>query len=90
MMHREIYRDSTSRVVIDVAIGVLVGLRHCSEREAFNEIVSAVRETGIGVGTVSRALVGLASGQSVEPNVRLEPALRRWRPLIGVPEPIPG
>ena len=31
MIHREIYKDTSSRVVVDVAIGVLVGLRRCSE-----------------------------------------------------------
>lgn len=63
-IHREIYRDTTSRVVIDVAIGVLVGLRRCSERQAFNEIAAVVRETGVGLGNVCRELVALASDRT--------------------------
>jgi hypothetical protein len=34
--------------VIDVAIGILRGLRGYSERKAFDDLVSAVHETGIG------------------------------------------
>jgi len=48
--------------VIDVAIGVLVGLRRCSERQAFNEIAAAVSETGVSLGSICRELVELASG----------------------------
>ncbi len=54
--------DTWSRREIDMAIGVLIGLRQCSERQAFNEIASAVGETGIGLVSICRALVELASG----------------------------
>ena len=54
--------DGWSRREIDMAIGVLVGLRQCSEREAFNEIAAAVGETGVGLSSICRALVDLASG----------------------------
>jgi hypothetical protein len=56
--------DDTSRRVIDVAIGILVGLRGCSEREAFDELVRAVHQTGIGIGSIATGLVALASGSS--------------------------
>lgn len=82
MIHREIYRDTTSRVVIDVAIGVLVALRRCSERQAFDEIAAAVRESGVGVGGVSRALVAMASGRADEFDYRLEVVVGRWRDLL--------
>ena len=62
MNHCEMYRDASSRTVIDVAIGVLVGLRRCSERQAFKEIASAVNETGVGLASMCRALIALASG----------------------------
>jgi hypothetical protein len=52
--------DFSSRAVIDVAIGVLVGWRGCSQREAFDELAAAVRDTGIGIGSLARALVDLA------------------------------
>lgn len=54
--------DPSSRTVIDVAIGVLVGWRGCSPREAFEELAGAVRETGVGIGSIARALVELACG----------------------------
>ena len=61
MNHRDMYGDA-SRTVIDVAIGVLVGHRRCSERQAFNEIAAVVSETGVGLGSACRPLVELASG----------------------------
>ncbi|HTI76338.1 MAG TPA: ANTAR domain-containing protein [Mycobacterium sp.] len=56
------YGDTWSRREIDMAIGVLVGLRHCSERQAFDEIAAAVNQTGMSLGRLCRALVELASG----------------------------
>jgi hypothetical protein len=50
--------------VIDVAVGILVGLRGCSEREAFDELVRVVHQTGIGIGSLASGLVALASGSS--------------------------
>ena len=56
----------TSRRVIDLATGILVGLRGCSEREAFAELVAVVQHTGIGLSSIARALVAIAgSGESV-------------------------
>ena len=48
---------STSRREIDLATGILVGLRGCSERDAFAELVTVVQQTGIGLGSIARALV---------------------------------
>lgn len=50
------------RTELDTAVGVLVGRRHCSRREAFGELAEAAHRTGIGVTALSRALVALASG----------------------------
>ena len=61
MNHNDGSADPLSRHVIDVAIGVLVGLRRCSERQAFNEIAAAVSETGVSLGSICRGLVELAS-----------------------------
>ena len=41
------HRIDTSRWIIDVATGILVGLRGCSPQEAFNELVRVVNETGM-------------------------------------------
>lgn len=49
---------STSRREIDLATGILVGLRGCSERDAFTELVAVVQHTGIGLGSIARALRG--------------------------------
>jgi ANTAR domain len=54
----------SSRRVIDIAVGVLVGLRGYSEREAFDELVQAVHSTGIGVGSLAAALIALVGGRS--------------------------
>ena len=56
--------DDTSRRVIDVAVGILVGLRGYAEREAFDELVRVVHQTGIGIGSLASGLVALASGSS--------------------------
>lgn len=56
--------QDTSRRVIDVAVGILVGLRGCSDREAFDELVRIVHQTGIGIGRLAAGLVAVASGSS--------------------------
>jgi hypothetical protein len=58
------YRDDTSRRVIDVATGILVGLRGCSDQQAFDELVRVVHETGVGIGRLAAGLVALASGSA--------------------------
>jgi hypothetical protein len=76
---REVGRggDPSSRTVIDVAIGVLISWRGCSEREAFDEIARAVRNTGVGIGGLARALVELATGVEESAPHRTE-VLRVW------------
>ena len=66
---------------IDMAIGVLIGLRHCSERQAFDDIAAAVHETGIGLGGVSSALVALAAGGNT--GWADQAALQHWQTLLG-------
>jgi AmiR/NasT family two-component response regulator len=72
--------DPTSRKSIDVAVGVLVGLRGCSEREAFDELATVVRETGIGLGCTATALVALATGASTPDHAE---AFTAWGALLG-------
>lgn len=55
---------NSSRTVFDIAVGVLVGRRGCSPEDAFNELVSVVSKSGIGIGSLAGALVALASGNS--------------------------
>ena len=70
----------TSRRVIDVAVGILVGLRGCSEGEAFEELVRVVNRSGVGIGSISGGLVALASGASSAGHAE---AFTAWGELIG-------
>lgn len=49
---------------IDVAIGILVGLTRCSPERAFDRLAAAVHRTGIGLGTMSAALIAVAGRDS--------------------------
>jgi hypothetical protein len=71
--------DDTSRRVIDVAIGILVGLRGCSDQAAFDELVRVVHQTGIGIGRLAAGLVAVASGSSSAEHVE---AFTVWGDLI--------
>jgi hypothetical protein len=72
--------EHTSRQVIDVAIGVLIGLRGCSQREAFDELVRVVNSSGVGIGSAAARLVALASGSSSAGHAD---AFTAWGDLIG-------
>ncbi|OBK77290.1 ANTAR domain-containing protein [Mycobacterium sp. 1274761.0] len=72
--------EHTSRRVIDVATGILVGLRGCSEREAFDELVRVVNRTGVGIGSIANGLVALSSGASSAGHTE---AFAAWGELVG-------
>ena len=80
MSHR--VGDDTSRRVIDVATGILVGLRGCSDHEAFDELVRVVHETGIGIGRLAAGLVALASGSATAEHAE---AFAVWGELVRRP-----
>jgi ANTAR domain len=61
--------DETSRRVIDVATGILIGLRGCSDQEAFDELVRVVHQTGLGIGRLAAGLLALASGSATAEHV---------------------
>jgi hypothetical protein len=71
--------DDRSRRVIDVAIGILVGLRGCSDQAAFDELVQVVHQTGIGNGLLAAGLVAVASGSSTAEHAE---AFTVWGDLI--------
>jgi hypothetical protein len=73
--------EPSSRRAIDVAIGILMALRRCSERDAFDELAAAVHETGIGLSTLSEALAKLTAGVST-PFPHRDEVLRRWGYLM--------
>jgi hypothetical protein len=72
-----------SRRELDLAIGALMAIRGCSDREAFEEIADAVHQTSIGLGSHTCALLTLISGGSDESTH--SGALSYWRALIGEP-----
>ena len=77
--------DDTSRRVIDMAIGILVGLRGCSDQEAFDELVRVVHQTGIGIGRLAAGLVAVASGTSTAEHAE---AFTVWGDLIDRARPV--
>jgi ANTAR domain len=72
-------RPDNPRHVIDVAIGILVGLRGCSERQAFDELVRVVNQTGIGIGSTAAGLVALAAGSTEAQHAE---AFSAWNELL--------
>jgi hypothetical protein len=80
--------DNGSRTVIDIALGVLVGLRGCAPEEAFAELVEVVHSSGIGIGSLSTALIALAGGTSGSAAEHAE-AFNAWGPLISAARPRP-
>lgn len=73
--------DVTSRRVIDLAIGILMGLRGCAEEDAFDELAKAVRLTGIGLSGMAGALVDLV-GNVEGPFPHRAEALEVWGHLV--------
>jgi hypothetical protein len=81
MLEQARRRDIGSRTTIDVAIGVLVGLRGCAPQEAFEDLATAVHDTGIGLGALASALVELARG-TTEPFPHRDVVTSRWGTLV--------
>jgi hypothetical protein len=71
--------DESSRRVIDMAIGILVGLRGCSDHEAFDELVRVVHQTGVGIGRLAGGLVAVASGSASAEHAE---AFTAWGELV--------
>ena len=71
-----------SRREIDMAIGVLMGIRRCSAREASEALAGVTRASGIGLGGVSRTLLDMVSGD-VEPNTT-DDATAHWKALLAL------
>ncbi|ANI40812.1 hisitidine kinase [Mycolicibacterium vaccae 95051] len=71
--------EDTSRQVIDVAVGILIGLRGYTRKDAFDELVRVVHQTGIGLGAVASGLVAVASGTASAEHAE---AFNAWGELI--------
>ncbi|HEX2283832.1 MAG TPA: ANTAR domain-containing protein [Mycobacterium sp.] len=81
MTDRVRHPEFASRRVIDVAVGILIAVRRCSQEEAFEEIAHAVHETGVPLGSIARALVSVATATS-EQSPHTAQALRLWGDLL--------
>jgi ANTAR domain-containing protein len=68
-----------SRRTVDIAVGILVGLRGCSDQEAFAELVGVVNRTGVGIFSVAASLVAIAAGSSSADDSE---AFNAWGELI--------
>ncbi|MDT7758661.1 MAG: hypothetical protein QOH27_4559 [Mycobacterium sp.] len=68
-----------SRRKVDVAVGILVGLRGYTERDAFDELVGVVNRTGIGIFSVAASLTAIAAGSSSAADSE---AFNAWGELI--------
>ena len=79
--HMSYRAASTSRRDIALATGILVGLRGCSQRDAFAELVAVVQRTGFGLGGIARALVAIA-GASDESVPHQPEAFDTWADLL--------
>lgn len=88
MSYNRLRADDTSRIKIDVAIGVLVALRGCAPDQAFAEMVRVVHRTGIGIGSIARALVDLAGGSSGT-SAEYAEAFNAWGELLARARRIP-
>ncbi|OBG29222.1 ANTAR domain-containing protein [Mycobacterium sp. 852002-51057_SCH5723018] len=75
--------EHRSRREIDLAIGVLMGVRRCSAQEALEVLVEAMRASGVGLGGVSRSLLSVISGD-VEPTAACA-AVAHWNAVLGLP-----
>lgn len=72
----------SSRRPIDMAIGVVIALRRCSEEQAFQHIVAAAHHTHVGLGATSDALIMLfGSDDGTADPV----ALKHWRTVFDEP-----
>lgn len=66
--------DPQGRRILDKAEGILIGLRRCSSKDAFDELLGAAQRHSIPVFTLAWGLVHLANGED-----QPRPALRSAR-----------
>lgn len=82
--HTHNYRpgEHRSRREIDMALGVVMGIRRCSAKEALEVLAGGTRASGVGLGGVSRALLSVVSG---DPGPAVGEAVTHWNALLGLP-----
>ncbi|OAN42564.1 hypothetical protein A4X20_01655 [Mycolicibacterium iranicum] len=77
-MYSVSHPDPLVRRNIDIAIGIIVGRRRCSEDQAFREIASVAHKTGCPLGETADALIAFARVD--QPHARC--ADRTWADLF--------
>jgi hypothetical protein len=82
MTHTESHQpgERRARREIDLAMGVLIGIRRCSEEEAFAALADATRASGHGLGAVSRALLSVIIGGSE--STTADAAVAHWQSVL--------
>lgn len=65
--------------MIDLAVGILVGLRGCSPDAAFSELIHVVHDTRVGIGSIAAGLVAVASGAATADHAE---AYNAWGDLV--------
>lgn len=82
MTNPDSYRlaEHQSRREIDMAIGVLMGIRRCSARDALDALVNATRASGVGLGGVSRTLLTVITGDGE--TAASEKAVAHWDSVL--------
>jgi hypothetical protein len=67
---------------LDLALGILVGLRRCSAGDAFAELVQVSTTRGVSPFALGRALVAAASGGPVVDSDAAAVAADEWGGLL--------
>lgn len=62
-------------------MGVLIGWRACTQRQAFGELVQVVRDTGVPLSQLAGALVAMATGDQAIDGPAADVAAQRWGDL---------
>jgi hypothetical protein len=75
-----------ARRELDMAEGILIGLRRCDPNAAFHELLGAANRHGVGLMAISSALVHVAGIPNMAPTAFEGPAYsaayREWRDLF--------
>jgi hypothetical protein len=74
--------SAPDRRVLDIAVGILVGLQRCSVDSAFRQVVDAAHRHDIPVFTLASALISLAGAEHEAQQAADRAAQQEWRHLF--------
>lgn len=82
----EVIESLLVRRDLDMAEGILIGLRRCDPNAAYQELLGAAKRHGVGLMAISSALVHIAGIPNAAPTAVAGPAYcaayREWRDLF--------